>query len=227
MVKNKGIEELLKLVEIMKKLRAPGGCPWDQEQTAETLKPYILEEAYELIEAIDNGDITDIRDELGDLLLQVVFMAQIFSEQKKFDLADVATSINHKMIRRHPHVFADANSDGHAQRWEEIKQQERLAQGKGNKIADRIPVNLPALKQATKVARKMGKDNPATQIRKIQQNLSVLSQLIEDPATAQTNKERVLGKIFFKTTQLSDSLQLDAEDLLRKKTIQVMTKIDA
>lgn len=226
MVKNKEMEEILKLVEIMKRLRSPTGCPWDQEQTAETLKPYILEEAYELIEAIDNGDISEIRDELGDLLLQVVFIAQIFSEQKKFTLAEVATSISNKMIRRHPHVFADASRDGHAQRWEEIKQQERLTHGKRNKLADRIPANLPSLKQATKVAKKMGKESPSTQINRLQQYFSDLSQLIEEPATTQDEIKQTLGRIFFGTTQLSNSLNIDAEDLLRKKTIQVMTKID-
>ncbi len=226
MKKDKKIEEILKLIKIMEKLRSPTGCPWDQKQTAETLKPHILEEAYELIEAIDSGDITEIRDELGDLLLQVVFIAQIFSEQRKFDLTDVAASINQKLIRRHPHVFAGESRDGHAQRWEEIKQQERLTQGKGNRLADRIPVNLPALKQATKVAKKMGKENPTTQINQLRKYFSDLSQLIEKPATTQDDIELTLGRIFFGTTQLANSLQIDAEDLLRQKTIQVMTKID-
>ena len=114
--------ELLKLIEIMATLRSTDGCPWDKEQTPETLKPYILEEAYELIEAIDSKNSAEICDESGDLLLQIVFLAQIFNEQKEFDLAEVAHSISSKMIRRHPHVFADANSDEHSQRWEEIKQ---------------------------------------------------------------------------------------------------------
>ncbi|MEA3363902.1 MAG: nucleoside triphosphate pyrophosphohydrolase [Thermodesulfobacteriota bacterium] len=220
------MEEIIKLTNIVEKLRSPGGCPWDQKQTTKTLKPYILEEAYELIEAIDNGDISEIRDELGDLLLQVVFVAQIFSEQKKFNLADVATSISHKMIRRHPHVFADASRDEHALRWEEIKQQERLTQGKGNKLADRIPASLPALKRATKVAKKMGREDPSAQISQLQQYFSELSQLIEEPAPIQDEIKQTLGSIFFGTTQLSDSLDIDAEDLLRQKTIQVMTKID-
>ncbi len=226
MTENNEVEELCRLIDIMATLRSPAGCPWDQEQTAETLKPYILEEAYELLEAIDSDDALDIRDELGDLLLQVVFIAQIFREQKKFDLADVALSISQKMVRRHPHVFADASNDGHARRWEEIKQQERSTRGKGNKLADRIPANLPALKKATKVAKKMEAENPATQIIKIQQIFSELSLLIDDPVTIQEKIEMALGNIFFYTTQLSNSLQIDAEDLLRKKTIQVMTEID-
>ena len=226
MAENNEVKELRRLIDIMAKLRSPAGCPWDQTQTAATLKPYILEEAYELLEAIDRDDTLDIRDELGDLLLQIVFIAQIFNEQKKFNLADVALSISQKMVRRHPHVFADASNDGHARRWEEIKQQERSTRGKGNKLADRIPVNLPALKKATKVAKKIEAENPATQILKIQQIFSELSRLIDDPTIIQEKLEMALGNIFFYTAQLSNSLQIDAEDLLRKKTIQVMTEID-
>ena len=218
--------ELLKLVEIMATLRSPDGCPWDREQTPESLKPYILEEAYELIEAIDNKNTADICDELGDLLLQIVFMAQIYAEQKKFNLAEVARAISSKMIRRHPHVFADANADEHAQRWEEIKSKERSARGKGNKLADRIPANLPALKKATKVAKKLDRGNSAAQIFKIQQNLSELLKISEEPASVQNQLERVLGEILFSSAQLANSLQIDAEDLLRKKTMQVMAEID-
>ena len=224
---NKNVStELLKLVEIMATLRSPDGCPWDREQTPETLKPYILEEAYELIEAIDNKNTTEICDELGDLLLQIVFIAQIYDEQKKFSLAEVARAISSKMIRRHPHVFADANVNEHAQRWEEIKQKERSAGGKGNKFADRIPIDLPALKKATKVAKKLNGENPATQILKIQRNLSKLLELAEEPASVLNQLEIVLGEIFFSTTQLANTLQIDAEDLLRKKTMQVVTEID-
>lgn len=226
MTENNELEELRKLIDIMAELRSPAGCPWDQAQTAETLKPYILEEAYELLEAIDSEDILDIRDELGDLLLQVVFMAQIFKEQNKFDLTDVALSISQKLVRRHPHVFADASNAGHARRWEKIKQQERSTRGKGNKLADRIPVNLPALKKATKVAKKITGESPAAQIHEIQQSFSALSRFIEEHTTTQMQLEMVLGNILFRTTQLSNSLQIDAEDLLRKKTIQVMAEID-
>ncbi|MCD6581650.1 MAG: nucleoside triphosphate pyrophosphohydrolase [Desulfuromusa sp.] len=226
MTEKKIATEILKLIEIMATLRSPDGCPWDQEQTPETLKPYILEEAYELIEAIDNGDIAEICDELGDLLLQVIFIAQIFSEQKMFGMAKVTHSISSKLIRRHPHVFADANVDGHAKRWEEIKQKERSAQGKGNKLADRIPTNLPALKKATKVVKKLNSESQETQILKLQQNLAKLSLQIEEPASGQNQLESTLGEMLFGTVQLANSLQIDAEDLLRRKTMQVMATID-
>ena len=226
MTEKKIATEILKLIEIMATLRSPDGCPWDQEQTPETLKPYILEEAYELIEAIDNGDIAEICDELGDLLLQVIFIAQIFSEQKMFGMEEVTHSISSKLIRRHPHVFADANVDGHAKRWEEIKQKERSAQGKGNKLADLIPTNLPALKKATKVVKKLNSESQETQILKLQQNLAKLSLQIEEPASGQNQLESTLGEMLFGTVQLANSLQIDAEDLLRRKTMQVMATID-
>ena len=217
--------EILNLVKIMATLRSPAGCPWDKVQTPETLKPYILEEAYELIEAIDHNDSAEICNELGDLLLQVVFIAQIFSEQNKFDLAEVAHSICNKLTRRHPHVFANASADEHAQRWEEIKQQERLEGGKSNKLEDRIPSNLPALKKATKVAKKLNIEKPATHAANIQLNSSSLSKLIEKPAVNKKQYEIALGNLLFNTVQLSHSLQIDAEDLLRKKTMQVMKEI--
>lgn len=225
MTEKKMATELLKLVEIMATLRSPEGCPWDREQTPESLKPYILEEAYELLEAIDSKDAAEICDELGDLLLQVVFIAQIFNEQKKFGLAEVAHSINNKLIRRHPHVFADEDAAGHALRWEEIKRQERITRGKGNSLADRIPANLPALKKATKVVKKIAVENSAAQILTIQQNLARLSQLIEEPASTKISLESILGEVFFDTVQLANAQQIDAEDLLRKKTMQVIAKI--
>lgn len=218
--------EILRLIEIMATLRSPGGCPWDRKQTPETLKPYILEETYELMEAIDRKDVTEICDELGDLLLQIIFLTQIYNEQNIFGLADVAFSISKKMIRRHPHVFAGENAENHAERWSEIKQQERRSKGQGNKLVDRIPTNLPALKKATKVSAKMEKENPDIQVHEIQRKLSILKSLTEQPPLNQQQIEESIGQIFFSTVQLANSLNCDAEDLLRKKTIQVMTEFD-
>ncbi len=218
--------KILELVEIMSILRSPEGCPWDKIQTPESLKPFILEETYELLEAIDNKDATEICDELGDLLLQVVFIAQIFSEQNKFGLADVADSISKKLRRRHPHVFAGASSEEHAQAWEEIKQQERLERKKSNKLKDRIPATLPALKKATKVAKRVKKTDQATHILNMQQNIAKLYELIGESQANQDLSKIILGEILFDTVQLSHSLKIDAEDLLRQKTMQVMKKID-
>ncbi|MCD6187707.1 MAG: MazG family protein [Desulfuromusa sp.] len=218
--------EISALVEIMATLRSPTGCPWDQKQTPETLKPYILEEAYELLEAIDNKDTTEICDELGDLLLQVVFIAQIFSEQNKFGLAEVAHSISKKLRCRHPHVFAGESAENHAQIWEEIKQQERLDRGKSNKLQDRIPVNLPALKKATKVAKKLRQEKQTTHITNLQKQAAELSDLVEPSPTNREHSEMVLGEILFNTVQLCHFLEIDAEDLLRRKTIKAMKEID-
>ncbi|RMF45003.1 MAG: MazG family protein [Deltaproteobacteria bacterium] len=141
-----------RLCSIMRKLRASGGCPWDARQTPESLKPYILEEAYELLEAIDLKDNNKIREELGDLLLQVVFQATIFAEQNRFDAADVANTICDKLERRHPHVFAGTEykdeKDLHRQ-WDDIKSREH---GNRTKSAyERIPRTLPALTRTQKL----------------------------------------------------------------------------
>ena len=227
MPKNVLSREISNLVEIMSILRSPTGCPWDKVQTPETLKPFILEEAYELLEAIDNKDATEICNELGDLLLQVVFIAQIFSEQNKFGLADVAQSISNKLQRRHPHVFAGTSAAKHAQVWEEIKQQERSADNKSNKLKDRIPIDLPALKRATKVAKIITGGDQSICISNLQQKTSRLSELLEQSSTDNQLSEIILAEILFSVVQLSHSLKIDAEDLLRKKTIQVMEKIDS
>jgi len=218
-------EQLSRLINIMATLRAPSGCPWDRKQTPESLKPYILEEAYEVIEAIDNANSHEICDELGDLLLQVVFLAQMFSEQGQFGFSDVADSISTKLIRRHPHVFSDADAKNHAQQWEEIKQQERNKRGKGNKLIDRIPRNLPALKKATKVAKKM----ETLKTKVLAEKLLNRTKNIRDKLVGreQSQLEGELGEILFNVVQLTQQLNFDAEDLLRKKTMQVIAEIDA
>src|SRR5450755_2942597 len=134
-----------RLVEIMARLRAPGGCPWDREQNFETIKPYLLEETYEVMDAIDARDWDGLADELGDLLLQAVFFAQMASEEGRFDIADALLAINSKLVRRHPHVFADGDaktSDDVLRRWDEIKAQEKV-RPKG--LLASVPRSVPAL----------------------------------------------------------------------------------
>lgn len=218
--------EITNLIKIIAKLRAPDGCPWDRVQTPETLRPCILEEAYELLEAIDNNDSDEICAELGDLLFQVVFIAQIFSEQEKFNLAKVAHSISEKLRRRHPHVFADADGKKHSQHWEEIKRLERQDKGKSNKLENCIPTNLPALKKATKVAKRIKSADLTVYPAQIEEHSSTISKLIERLPAEQKHLESAIADLLFSTVQLSHSLHLDAEDLLRQKTIQVMQKID-
>lgn len=148
-------ECLEKLERIMSRLRGEGGCPWDRRQTHLSLRPYLLEEAYEVLEAIESGSSGDLREELGDLLLQVVFHAQIAAEAGEFDLADVIRAVSEKMIRRHPHVFADTVVDGVEgvlDNWEKIKSAEK--ERAPNSVLDGIPGDLPALMQAEKIQKK-------------------------------------------------------------------------
>ena len=219
--------ELIRLTRIIKSLRSPEGCPWDKVQTAESLKPYLLEEAYELLEAIETNHSNDIRDELGDLLLQVVFLAQIYQENQQFDLFDVAAAINKKLIRRHPHVFANASTAGHTERWEQIKHQERAEQGKKSSLADRLPKTLPALKKASKVAKISASLSPDELIEKLQVDLYYLKQKINKMELPSTEMDQCLSDLLYAFVELTSQLHIDAEDILRQKTIQVMAEIDS
>src|SRR4051812_11997940 len=149
-------EKFQKLVSIMSRLRAPGGCPWDREQTFDTIKPFTLEETYEVLDAIDRRDWPGLSEELGDFLLQAVFYAQMASEQDLFTIADALDAINQKLVRRHPHVFADqsAESAGDVTRiWGEIKAAEKQAQGKTETtLLGGVPRALPALMEAQQIA---------------------------------------------------------------------------
>src|SRR5437867_12307885 len=147
-----GGERLLDLVRVMARLRGPGGCPWDLEQTHRSLARHLLEETHETLEAIDSGDPSRLREELGDLLLQVVFHAEMARQEGTFDIDDVAEGITSKLVRRHPHVFGDVEVDSAAEvlvNWERIKAEE-----KGEHAVDEeIPATLPALSRAAKVQR--------------------------------------------------------------------------
>ena len=150
---------VLELEKIMSRLRAPGGCPWDREQTHESLKRYLIEEAYELIDAVDDADDEHMMEELGDVLLQILFHSQIAKEEKRFDLQKVARVCCEKLIRRHPHVFADQkikDSKAVIRQWEEIKKGEKAGQ-KRESVLDGIPRHLPALSQAEKIQKKASK----------------------------------------------------------------------
>ena len=151
-----------KLVDVQKRLRAPGGCPWDRKQTHQSLRPYLIEEAYEVIEALDRGSDEQLASELGDLLLQVVFHAQLASEKGRFDIGDVVDAIREKLVRRHPHVFGKARARNSAQvlkRWEELKAEERRSQSKSetdeaDSVLSAVPENLPALSEAFQLTRR-------------------------------------------------------------------------
>jgi len=215
---------MAELLEIMSRLRDPDtGCPWDLEQTFSTIAPYTLEEAYEVVEAIQRNDAADLCDELGDLLFQVVFHAQMARELDWFEFSDVVSAINRKLIRRHPHVFADESvSDTRAQSeaWEKHKARERADKGvdTGSEL-DGVPLALPALVRAQKIqqrAARVGFD--WTEMRhvvdKLEEELAELRQAL----VAEESMERLqeeLGDLMFSGINLARFLDADAETLVR------------
>ncbi|OYW97925.1 MAG: nucleoside triphosphate pyrophosphohydrolase [Caulobacter vibrioides] len=212
---------LFALIEIMAKLRDPqGGCPWDLEQTFATIAPYTVEEAYEVADAIERGDLSDLKEELGDLLLQVVFHSRMAQEQGAFDITDVARAISDKMIRRHPHVFGDhAYEDLSAQvaGWEQLKAQERQAKAKTG-VLDDVPTGLPALTRAvklTKRAARVGFDWPTAHevLDKLREETDEIAVEIEAGDLAKAREE--LGDILFVCANLARKLDVDPEDALR------------
>ena len=210
------------LLQIMRRLRDPvGGCPWDLEQTFATIAPYTVEEAYEVADAIERGDLGDLRDELGDLLFQTVFHAQMAQEQGQFDFADVAQAICDKMLRRHPHVFGKADGRTSAEQtdaWEVIKAGERAAKGKAASLLDDIPASLPAMTRAvklTKRAARVGFDWPNTTevLAKLREELAELE--VEIDAGDQAKAREELGDLLFVVANLARKLDIELEDALR------------
>ena len=215
------------LLQIMRDLRAPDGCPWDAEQTPESLAPYILEEACELIDAIEEGDPKQILDELGDLLLQVVFQAQIFTERHLFDFYDVSTCIAEKLLRRHPHVFARETHNVAVTeldtQWEKIKSSE-TTQNKSC-LADHLPGKLPALQRAQKLiarAYKTKRHQELPDYNEISEKLQLLAAHGNDIAI----DEESLGMLLLYLVRMSHVAGLDAETALRKSTRQLLQKMD-
>lgn len=211
-----------RLVGIMARLRAPDGCPWDQEQTLESLKPYAVEETYEVLEAIDENNVQHHKEELGDLLLQVVFQAELRREAEEFDAADVAHGICDKLVRRHPHVFGDKKADGSKeafQQWELIKAQEK--EKKDRSIIDGVPKALPALIRAqrtTEKASRVGFDwnDMSGPIEKVAEETAELREAIKSKDTDAITDE--LGDLLFAIVNLSRFLDVSAEDALTKST---------
>lgn len=205
------------LIEIVRRLRAPGGCPWDREQTAATLKPFIVEESYEVIDAIDSGNHGEICEELGDLLLQIALQAQIASEQGAFDIADVARGISAKLIHRHPHVFGDVEVSGSGEvlkNWEQLKQQEKEGRG----LFDGLPSRLPALQRAARMGEKAGRvgfDWPnAPAVRdKVAEELGELDAAVGRGDRGAIDHE--LGDLLFAIAQWARHLGLAPEEALR------------
>jgi len=216
------------LLEIMQALRAPDGCPWDAEQTPESLAPYILEEACELIDAIEEGDPQLIQDELGDLLLQVVFQAQIFKERQQFDFHDVATGITDKLVRRHPHVFDRSNSPVPAseldKQWDRIK----LTEATHNKtcLADHLPSKLPALQRAQKLISKVCRAGRQAELPADNQKWRQHICAPQETGESWQPDEESLGQALFFLVGKAHEANLDAETALRKTTQKTIKLLD-
>jgi len=212
-----------RLIEIMAALRTPGsGCPWDLEQTFDTIAPYTLEEAYEVADAIARGDLDHLKDELGDLLLQVVFHARMAQEQDKFDFGGVVEAITTKLIRRHPHVFADEH--GHTAEavkglWERIKAEEKADRGEAPAGAlSGVPVALPALTRALKLQNKAGQvgfdwNDPRAVLAKIREEADEIEAALDAQNVAHAATE--VGDLLFAVVNLARHLQADPEGILR------------
>jgi tetrapyrrole methylase family protein/MazG family protein len=206
------------IFDVVARLRAPDGCPWDREQTHESLRPYLLEETYELLEAIDSGDDAKMKEELGDLLLQVAMHAEIASEESRFDAAQVSEGVAAKMVKRHPHVFGDvsvANADEVLRNWEHQKRDEAREAGSEQSVVDRVPATLPALAWTLglqKRAARVGFDfaSPAAAAESVAEEAREL-------AAAQGGSETFdeMGDLLFAVVSLARSLKVNPEDALR------------
>jgi len=226
----KTTEELFReLVEIIAKLRSEEGCPWDREQTHETLKMGIIEEAYEVIETIDQKDDEKLEEELGDLLMQVLLNAQIAKDKGKFDINGVIQKINEKLLRRHPHVFGDLDvkdSEEIMKNWDRIKSEERANKDEYS-ILDGIPIHLPALIQARKVQSRASRvgfdwDKSSDVLKKVEEEVDELKESIVN--ADQPNIEEEIGDILFSIVNLSRFLNVEPEDALRKTTAKFMRR---
>ena len=211
-----------RLNAIMARLRDPdGGCPWDVAQTFATIAPYTIEEAYEVADAIERGDMTELKSELGDLLFQVVFHARMAEEAGLFTFDDVAEAMSDKLTRRHPHVFADeaAKSDAWSQkaRWEDIKAEERAAKAQYG-VLDDVPVGLPALARAAKLTKRAGRvgfDWPSTD-EVFDKLFEEVEELRVEIAAGDLDKAREeMGDLLFVVANLARKLEVEPEDALR------------
>lgn len=219
--KQRSAEAIQRLLTVMEKLRSENGCPWDKEQDHVSLRKYLIEESYEVIDAIDRNDDADLEEELGDLLLQVVFHAQLGKERDAFTFDKIADGISEKMVRRHPHVFGDIHcetADDVLVKWAEIKDEEKKDKGKVSRRLD-IPTTFPALYRAQKVQKKAADvgfdwDNSDDVRAKIREEAEEVQQAIDGNG----NIKEEIGDLLFAVVNWSRFHHIDAEEALREST---------
>ena len=215
-------ESLQKAADLMSRLRGPGGCPWDREQTFDSIKRHTLEETYEVFDAIERRAWPDLKDELGDLFLQVLFYSQMAAEAGYFDLRDVAENLNAKLIRRHPHIFGDTvatDSGAVLRNWEEIKREEKKQKPANVSMLDDVPRTMPAMLEAGKLgskAAKVGFDWPDAEglFEKLEEETAELCVELEQ-GTAESVEEE-FGDLLFTMMNLARHLKVDTESALRR-----------
>ncbi len=233
-----------RLLDIMRALRAPGGCPWDREQTLASLRPFVLEETYELLEAIESGTPANVREELGDYLYEAVFLAQISEEAGDFTIADAIDSIADKLVRRHPHVFARQDGDGTItttevrERWETIKARERAEAGQDAKATAKttlsgVPKTLPALIRAYEISARaaaVGFEWAKAEdvLDKIEEEVAEVRSEVESGATGDLSRaEEEMGDLLFAIANLSRKLGIEPEAALRRASEKFTKRFDA
>ena len=211
-----------KLVETMARLRAPGGCPWDREQTFDSIKPYTLEETYEVLDAIDRRQWSELAEELGDFMLQAVFYAQMASEEKLFDIGDALDAINGKLIRRHPHVFGEQSAEtaGDVKRiWGEVKAAEKKDKGREDGLLAPVPRTLPALVEAQQISSRAAGagfdwENPEQVLDKLHEELAEFAEARRNPSYDKLEDE--MGDLLFVLVNLARFVKVDPEQALRR-----------
>lgn len=220
-----------RLVEIMARLRAPDGCPWDREQSFDSIKKYTLEETYEVLDAIDRRNWADLREELGDFMLQAVFFAQMASEEKLFDIGDSLDAINEKLVRRHPHIFADGDAKTEAEvkkRWDEIKAEERKKKEEQPKgLLDPVPRALPALVEAQQITSRasgVGFDwqNIADVKAKLEEEIAEFEAALDEKSPDRIEDE--VGDLLFTIVNLARFAKVDPEQALRRTNAKFRTR---
>ena len=234
-----------RLVDVVAQLRAPEGCPWDREQTLQSLSHFVLEEAYEVVDAIERGDISSLREEIGDHIFEGVFLAQIAAEDGLFTVSDSLQSVTDKLVRRHPHVFqADGrvhdieskqrapSADAALQRWNSLKAQERAKDGKTHSVLGGVPRSLPALLRAFKIGKRAAEvgfdwDRTEQVVEKIEEEVGELREALTETPSDPIRAEEEMGDLLFAITNLSRKLGIEPEAALRKANDKFTRRFEA